>query len=180
MVIFRFFLSILIVICFISCSDGDNGSSGTPFQTFGIELRDFEFEDRGIGDPCPVETADMVLELAIEGNGASGFMTLVDSNNQGEPVEVEATVEGDNISFDPFEVAIVIQGATEPPAPPNAGGIAFIVDFSSFAGTLTHGDAEGIIEEINGAASGKLILILGDVIFCDRDVFTANFQAIAQ
>ena len=171
-------LALFIVMTFgaiVGCGGGGGDSSGgKTFRIFDVELSGLEFGNDLIGSCSLANSAQLIFRPHINGSQVSGFMELVGFDTIGPATKVIGTVEGNNISLQPFSVS-VDDGKNVAGFGPSILGFSF----SSFTGTLVDTSGDQSPDEIGGRVSGTVSEIKeGDIIVCGGSL-TANFQAVA-
>jgi hypothetical protein len=159
----------------VGCGDGGGDSSrGKSFRIFDVELSGLEFGNDLIGSCSLANSAQLIFSPLISGSQVSGFMELEGFNTIGPPTKVTGTVEGNNISLQPFSVS-VNDGKNVAGFGPSSLGFSF----TSFTGALQNSDGDRSPDEIQGSVSGTVSEIKeGDIVVCGGS-FVGVFQAVA-
>lgn len=170
-------LALFIMMAFgaiVGCGGGGGDSSGgKTFRIFDVELSGLEFGNDLIGSCSLADSAELIFRPLITGSQVSGFMELLGFDTIGSATKIIGTVEGNNISLQPFSVS-VDDGKNVAGFGPSFLGFSF----SSFEGTLVDTDGKQSPDVIEGRVSGTVFEIKeGDIVVCDGS-FTGNFQAV--
>jgi hypothetical protein len=157
-------LASISILFLVSC-DGGHGNGDEDFTVFDV-LIDIETGEGHVFE-CP-DSADLKLSLLIKENKISGFAELIAEGQIGDAEAIKGLVESGEFSLEPFVIEVIFGGGI-------FGPHVTKYDFQDFKGVFIDESADGIVNGLEGNASGRVFVIDGDAIYCDAE-FTGEFE----